>query len=142
MITVKAVCNSCDGTGLYSGFAEQKSVAVVCNGCKGTGCANISYKPFEKRKGRRDITTVFERNSGYSITEASRGGLSYKDWANGISLFGREQRDTACPHLHDQSFNLKNGNCDDVHAGQYIRECPHFKAKATCWQEWDKRKGK
>lgn len=142
MLTVKAVCKSCNGTGLYSGFAEQEGTAVVCQTCDGTGCSSLSYTPFEKRKGKQGIEKVFEKNSGYVLGKESQGGLSYKDWSNGASFFGKEQRDIACPHLYNQMFDLKNGNCDDVRIGQNIRECPHFKDKAVCWQEWDKRKGK
>ena len=41
---VKAVCTSCGGTGLYTGFCEEKGHPVVCRSCKGTGCMEISYE--------------------------------------------------------------------------------------------------
>ena len=56
--TIRIECSSCNGTGLYVGFAEAKGEAVVCVSCKGTGCRTISYKPFGGRKRRNGITKV------------------------------------------------------------------------------------
>jgi len=36
-IELDIVCQSCDGTGLYKGFAEKDGAAVVCSRCDGTG---------------------------------------------------------------------------------------------------------
>jgi len=135
MITVDTECSSCNGSGIYSGFAEQKSVAVVCYTCNGTGCAKITYKPFEKRKTKRGIVKVFEKNCGYGLGVESLGGLSYYEWLNGASFKGKETRDVVCPHLHDQRINLTG--CKDVRVGQRISECPHFKTKSKCWAEYD-----
>jgi len=55
---IDVVCDSCDGTGLYTGMCERPGTAVVCVRCNGTGCAKISYTPFTQRKGRRGITEV------------------------------------------------------------------------------------
>lgn len=55
---VLAQCQSCDGTGIYQGFAEPKGTGVVCLSCKGTGCCEMYYTPFVSRKHRRDIKTV------------------------------------------------------------------------------------
>lgn len=52
-VTVRVVCDACNGTGLYQGFAEPKDTAVVCLGCRGTGCAILTYEPFAKRKRKR-----------------------------------------------------------------------------------------
>lgn len=65
-ITVDAECESCRGTGLYSGFCEGPGVAVVCLGCKGTGCEKLTYTPFTKRRGLRNIKTV-QRSQGTFI---------------------------------------------------------------------------
>jgi hypothetical protein len=51
-------CNSCGGTGLYSGFAEKKGTAVVCLSCDGSGEAEMRYKPFSGRRAKRGIHTV------------------------------------------------------------------------------------
>lgn len=59
MKEIKAECSACGGTGLYCGFAEPKGTAVVCHGCSGTGCDIIRYRPFTKRKRKRNVTKVF-----------------------------------------------------------------------------------
>jgi hypothetical protein len=66
--TVKAECNSCDGTGIYCGFAEPKGVGVICLTCDGTGCQTITYKPFEKLKKRRDIQKVARSRGSFIAT--------------------------------------------------------------------------
>ena len=77
-VIIKTLCDSCGGTGLYSGFAEPKGVAVICKVCGGTGCELISYIPFKKQKRKRNIHTVllddgfwFTRTSGEKIPEIS-----------------------------------------------------------------------
>jgi DnaJ-class molecular chaperone len=55
---VDTECASCNGTGLYSGCAEPKGVAVVCYECNGTGKKRIHFTPFTKRNNRTDINTV------------------------------------------------------------------------------------
>lgn len=57
-VKVQTECGACSGTGLYSGFAEPKGVAVVCLQCNGTGCHEISYIPFICRKPKANIKTV------------------------------------------------------------------------------------
>lgn len=66
-------CDACGGTGLYSGFAEPKGVAVVCGRCSGRGYY-LSGKPFKKLRRKRGVHTVWIRNTWYgrppeSITE-------------------------------------------------------------------------
>ncbi len=58
MASVKAECKSCRGTGLYSGMAEPKGIAVVCLRCEGSGCREINYVPFERRQRRSDVEVV------------------------------------------------------------------------------------
>jgi hypothetical protein len=57
-VTVKVECDSCNGTGVYSGFAEPVGVAVVCLGCNGTGCDTLVYTPFIKIRERKGILAV------------------------------------------------------------------------------------
>ena len=71
METLKTECSSCRGTGLYSGMCEGDGVAVVCITCAGTGCETISYKPFERRRGKQGIHTV--RRSRGSFISAGVG---------------------------------------------------------------------
>lgn len=61
MKSVKAVCDQCDGTGLYIGFAEPPGFAAVCGGCGGDGWYTLTYKPWtrtSKRRGRRGVRFV------------------------------------------------------------------------------------
>ena len=58
MLTVKIECRDCGANGLYQGFAEPEGHAVICITCGGTGCEKISYRPFERRKGKKGIHTV------------------------------------------------------------------------------------
>lgn len=57
-MTVHTECGSCDGTGLYRGFAEPKGTAVVCIECGGSGCKEMTYKPFTTRKYCEGVRTV------------------------------------------------------------------------------------
>ena len=55
---VRAVCDACSGTGLYSGMCEKAGEPVVCLGCAGTGAATFTYTPFVKRKLIRGVKCV------------------------------------------------------------------------------------
>ncbi len=85
MQMIKTECYSCDGTGLYQGFAEPKDVAVVCLKCNGTGCEELHYKPFSKRKGRRGVTKVSRSRGSFIGTGIGAVGrsITYKEFANG-----------------------------------------------------------
>lgn len=85
MITVDAECAACRGTGLYSGMCEGKGVAVVCLGCDGTGCEKLSYKPFVRRRGRRDIKTVRLSQGTFLATGVGPTGesITYAEFAKG-----------------------------------------------------------
>lgn len=54
----KIECDACDGTGLYSGFAEPKGIAVVCNKCDGKGHGS-GRRSFQGRKRKKGIHTVW-----------------------------------------------------------------------------------
>jgi len=84
-VSVKAKCNACGGTGLYSGFAEPRGTAVVCNRCGGTGCATITYTPFVKRRKRTDIKTVWNSNGACIVTGVgpTGGSITYKEFSEG-----------------------------------------------------------
>lgn len=62
MPSVEAECSACNATGLYCGFAEPEGTAVICHGCGGTGRTVISYKPFEKRRRKRNVQRVLANN--------------------------------------------------------------------------------
>lgn len=84
-VRVKAECEYCKGTGLYSGFCEPKGTAVVCQGCAGSGCAIIHYKPFTRRKGKRGIKTVSLSAGTFIATGVGAVGhsISYAEFAKG-----------------------------------------------------------
>jgi len=85
MESIQAVCDSCGGTGLYSGMCEKKGTAVVCISCDGTGCATIRYKPFVKRRQSRGIHTVSWSRGGFILTGVGAVGksITYKEFAKG-----------------------------------------------------------
>jgi len=85
MNTVKAECSACDGTGLYCGMCEATGTAVICIRCGGTGCEEISYKPFEGRKGRRGIQSVKWSRGGFIVTGVGGVGksITYREFAAG-----------------------------------------------------------
>lgn len=84
-VRVKAVCNSCDGTGLYSGMCEPKGTAVICHTCNGTGCEVIRYTPFKKRRLRRDIEKVRDSRGRFLMSGTGPTGdaVTYKEFLQG-----------------------------------------------------------
>lgn len=84
-VKVEAECDSCDGTGVYSGFAEPKGVAVVCLGCEGTGCRILRYKPFKHRRRRKGIKTVRLSRGTFILTGVGPTGnsISYEEFWKG-----------------------------------------------------------
>ncbi len=85
MAKVQAECGTCDGTGIYSGYTEQKGVGVVCAVCEGTGCEEITYTPFKRLRPRKDIHTVIIRR-GTFVLAGSRlvvTSISYKEFVSG-----------------------------------------------------------
>lgn len=65
-VKIEVQCSSCNGTGIYCGFAEPKGVGVVCLRCDGSGKGELSYTPFTGRKERKDVKTV-QRSRGSFI---------------------------------------------------------------------------
>jgi len=82
---VKAECSSCSGTGLYCGFCEPRGTAVVCLTCDGTGCQQISYVPFERRKGKHGIQTVSRSRGSFIATGVGATGrpVTYREFEEG-----------------------------------------------------------
>jgi hypothetical protein len=84
MASVKAQCRSCGGTGLYSGCAEPKGVAVVCLACDGTGCEEIHYTPFTKRQNEPGIHTVRRSRGTFILSCGPAGGsVTYQEFQQG-----------------------------------------------------------
>lgn len=85
VMSVEAECGSCDGTGIYRGFAEPKGVGVVCLNCDGTGRKVIKYKPFGGRRTRDDVKTV-RRSAGSFIATGvgpTGGSVTYEEFLSG-----------------------------------------------------------
>jgi hypothetical protein len=77
--------DSCDGTGIYQGFAEPEGVGVVCLLCHGTGCRALSYKPFNGLRKRKGIKTV-RRSAGTLIVTGVGpvgGEITYEEFLKG-----------------------------------------------------------
>jgi hypothetical protein len=85
MKILKYECDSCYGTGLYSGMCEKEGEAVICFGCKGSGRAEFHYHEFTRRKPSRGIKTVYQSTGNYVATGV-RGtvkSISYKQFCAG-----------------------------------------------------------
>jgi len=150
-IEVDIVCKSCDGTGLYQGFAEGENSAVVCYVCKGTGKYHyiFEYEEFIERKNSDDIEWVYETNCGIKVGKGGGyvysdfGGMSYKDWLESGGKFpvGSEMRGFICPAWWNQNVNdaSKPDWCYDEAKfclGAFS-SCKWFDNKRKCWERWD-----
>ena len=150
-------CQSCKGTGLYVGLAEQDGSAVVCYSCKGTGChhAKIEYDDFEGRKDRIGIHRVFATNPGIVIGEdgdnhqyrlSDFGGMPYKEWEAGLQFpSGSEMREFTCPTWWYQTADYdKKPDWEECweSIGRSFSQCPHFADKEACWARWDEENNK
>lgn len=83
--TVQAKCTSCEGTGIYCGFAEPKGVGVVCLSCDGSGCKTIEYEPFNGRVRRNTVHTVRQSRGTFIATGVgpAGGSVTYEEFWNG-----------------------------------------------------------
>lgn len=147
-IKLKIKCQSCGGTGLYSGMAESKDTAVVCSGCDGSGCADyeFTYEEFTERKRRPGIKHVYETNPGIKVggpTPEKYGGMSYAKWLTGTKFTrGMENRECVCPAWWYQSadYNMKpdwrTGEVQCQMIGSFST-CKFFKVKEKCWKRFD-----
>lgn len=76
MVNIIGECKSCNGTGLYSGFAEAKGEAVVCLNCNGQGWKKISVKCFSSRKKKKGIKTIRVSKGDFILTGVGGEGPS------------------------------------------------------------------
>lgn len=145
---IKTNCPSCNGKGIYSGFAEGEDCAVVCSRCEGTGYSIEYITPFKKRLLSKNVKLVFEKNFGFGITKNSPGGMSYTDWLKG-KKFSRDVPDALkkqiCPvwymqTIEDGSLNKFKQGCPGVLGA--FDSCPKFKNKDACWKNYEKGKKK
>lgn len=85
MEAVKIECRACGGTGIYSGFAEPEGVAVICVKCRGSGCEEVTFVPFVRRRGHREIHTVRQSRGSFIGTGIgpAGGSITYKEFQQG-----------------------------------------------------------
>lgn len=147
-------CPSCNGTGLYKGFAERDASAVICSQCKGTGMKHIKYeyKLFNKRKLMNHIERVYKSSGGYLISNEdkttedgkiikfSQYGCSYDAWLRDKKP--TPIRDLHCPLLHFSQGTeigewLKNNHCYEyLNIGGSIYDCSKGH-REECWKFFD-----
>jgi hypothetical protein len=61
-------CTSCNGTGLYCGFAEAKGTAVICLGCNGQGWQESRFAEFTGRKKKAGVKSISRSRGGFLAT--------------------------------------------------------------------------
>ncbi len=142
-------CQSCGGTGLYSGMGESDDCAVVCVKCKGTGKYHyvFEYTPFAGRNHRADIKRVFAKTCGIkhgaddytpeggALIEFSKGGASYLEWLDGVEL--KPMKDLYCPKMWTTQ-KWDSAKCKEhCRCGTSIHYCPMHDQMAKCWDEYE-----
>lgn len=143
-------CSSCEGTGLYKGFAENGKSAVVCHVCNGTGKIEFNYNEFTGRKTREDVSRVYDGSHGYGITDVdiktdggkvihfSQGGCTYQEWLNGMEP--KPIKDLYCPYLW-KNTGIGNEPLERCERGckgfGSISDCAFYSDKVTCWELYD-----
>jgi len=147
VIELDIECQSCNGTGLYSGMGESPNCAVVCNVCKGTGKQHYKfrYKDFAGRQPNPKIKWVYEANPGISVGDGQDyqhsdfGGMSIDDWLSGKPFkLGMENRRCTCPAWWYQyaDYKKKPKWFECIGCGTFA-SCKHFCNKHLCWEKFD-----
>jgi len=152
----KTECQSCKGTGLYVGMAENDGAAVICYDCEGEGFMHVtdSYPKFTERKKKKSVKRVFKTAGGYGISgeditntkgeriRFSQFGVPYDEWLNG----GKPKpiEDLHCPYMHtSQTMQDKDHQAHKLYKERcskkwfnYIPDCQHYKSKDICWKRY------
>ena len=129
-------CESCQGSGLYIGWAEKDGAAVICSKCGGTGEYWMHYTPFTGRKERPEVVRrIWKKNTGWRITpDNSEGSMTLDEWKDNpdaINLPENAMQDKACPAVwyYDYPFD----QCNKV---MRFDHCPWWHSKEKCWQAY------
>lgn len=151
-------CNSCEGTGLYVGFAERDGASVVCKDCGGTGSKYVyhSFKKFDKRLKREGVKRVYKNGGGYvisakdikmedgSVIRMSQFGVSYDDWLDGKKPI--PIKDLLCPYQHKGQDMRGENDVNDLYktrcskclrCGSTISDCILRGEMDKCWRIFD-----
>lgn len=83
---IEAECHACGGTGVYCGIMEPKNIGVICLDCGGTGKYHIVYTPFERKKGKNNISFIQISNSQCIINAGPKGNkIPYKEFKQALT---------------------------------------------------------
>lgn len=143
---VQAECDSCRGTGLYSGMGEGDGIAVQCHTCKGSGevTKTFVWRDFEGRRPKPGVLRVLHANPGImaGVGNGYRaedfGGLPIEAWERGDPFTpGTEMRAFTCPAWWYQSADYKKKPEWKECGWGTFSGCAHFPTKAKCWERWD-----
>lgn len=149
-------CPACKGTGVYSGMAESKDIAVICYNCKGTGKYKYtySYNEFTGRKLKKGIKRVYKKGTQYKLglgkidfkgigtIDMNKEGISYQEFLEG--KMPGHIKSLECPMMADQdSCHKINGFVDKCNElglswGRLISDCYNYSNKAKCWERFEK----
>lgn len=145
-ISYTCACSDCAASGLYQGMCERDGAAVVCRTCRGTGRREIhvSYLPFLGRRSADGVVRVYQVNPGIVVDGLGTvpGGCSREEWEQDQSAparVGAEMRGHTCPAWWYQSADYKRKPAwPECIGSRSFCDCPHFPAKAGCWERWDR----
>jgi hypothetical protein len=154
MSTMKIVCRSCGGTGLYRGSSEWFDSAVVCIDCAGAGGIDLEYEEFKGRRPAQHIKRVFKAVAGVRHShkdvdgiQYSKAGCTYAAWIKGAAPL--PVRDVYCPYrwtwqtmknLEHPAHDLYELTCVHLLGGDHIERCPRHQDPsklAACWRRFD-----
>lgn len=144
MPKIKVKCSSCNGTGIYVGYAEKDGAAIVCHPCEGKGWIYYEYEEFKSREILPVIKRVYEKNCGFFIRNTKKihekiedfGGMTYGEWLNGAPFPPKsEMRNRVCPSWWFRDEEILTRCCV---IGSFLK-CKHFHEKHKCWEDFDKK---
>ena len=157
LLTGKAECESCKGTGLYQGFAEKDGAFVICCVCKGSGSISIAlnFNKFNGKKKEPKCKRVYTQGFGYLLTDKdflsedgkffpfSQYGCFYEEWLQGkkpipLKFLGCPYQETNQKLRIKDVNNLYKTRCEKKLGWGYIPNCELYDKKEECWEIFEK----
>lgn len=155
IIDIEIECQSCNGTGVYSGMAERDGAALVCHTCEGKGKKQhvFRYNEFTGRKKSEKVKRVYKAGYGFVIgtgvigfsdagkVDMSKEGVSYEEFLQGKMPNHIEK--LACPMMADQGACHKidgfTDKCNELNGGWVgvLSKCNHRKKCSECWTRFN-----